>query len=86
MNKSRVLQDGICSRAKEPGPPKIHVRKDFRMKGPAAPFLYRRIAPLAPFWQAACQESSSFKGLTRLASWGLKTLILGGFRTTPRVK
>jgi len=49
MNKSRVLQDGICSRAKEPGPPKIHVRKDFRMKGPAAPFLYRRIAPLAPF-------------------------------------
>lgn len=27
-----------CSRAKEPGPPKIQVRKDFRMKSPAAPF------------------------------------------------
>jgi hypothetical protein len=38
MNKSRVLQMGTCSRAKEPGPAKIQVRKDFRMKGPAAPF------------------------------------------------
>jgi len=38
MNKSRVLQMGTCSRAQEPGPPKIQVRKDFRMKNPAAPF------------------------------------------------